>query len=283
MTSSPTPRQSRPTARHHDVVTRVMPRGLWVAGLVGLLVLLLPLAALLVRAPWGRVAELATDPDLRSALWLSLVAPAIATAIIVVVGLPLAWLLAHASFPGHRLVRALVLLPMVLPPVVGGVALLLAFGRRGLVGTWLDRWFGIVVPFSTTAVVVAAVFVAMPFFVISVEAALVGLDRRHEMAAASIGATPWRVFTRVTIPLARPGILAGAALAWARALGEFGATITFAGNLPGTTQTLPLATYVQLQTDPGAATLLSLVLLVVSIVILVALRGRWLDPLAGAR
>ncbi len=266
-------------ARHGGPTTT--PRGLWVGAGVGLALLLGPLLALVVRAPWRRVGDIATDPVLRSALVLSLVAPAVATVVIVVVGFPLAWVLARVDFPGRRLVRALVLLPMVLPPVVGGVALLLAFGRRGLAGGWLERVAGIVLPFTTAGVVLAAVFVALPFFVVTVEAALASVDPRHELAAASVGATPWRVLARVTVPLVRPAMTAGAALAWARALGEFGATITFAGNLPGTTQTLPLAVYVQLQRDPGAATLLSLVLLAVSVVVLVALRARWLTPLTG--
>lgn len=271
----------RRLAGTRDHGTTVPPRGLWVGAGVGLALLLGPLAALLVRAPWSRIGEIATDPVLRAALVLSLVAPAIATVVIVLVGLPLAWVLARVDFPGRRLVRALVLLPMVLPPVVGGVALLLAFGRRGLVGGWLERVAGVVLPFSTAGVVLAAVFVALPFFVITVEAALASIDPRHELAAASVGATPWRVLGRVTVPLVRPAITAGAALAWARALGEFGATITFAGNLPGATQTLPLAVYVQLQRDPGTATLLALVLLSVSVTVLVALRARWLSPLAG--
>lgn len=278
--TDPTTMIPRPRARDgpRPVPT---PRGLWVPATFGALLLLGPLIALVVRAPWSRLPELATDPVLRDALVLSVLAPAVATVVVVVVGLPLAWTLARVPFPGRRVVRSLVLLPMVLPPVVGGVALLLAFGRRGLVGTWLDRAVSLVLPFTTAGVVLATVFVAMPFFVVSVESALAQVDPRHELAAASVGATPWRVLARVTVPLVRPAIGAGAALAWARALGEFGATITFAGNLPGTTQTLPLAVYVLLQRDPGAATLLSLVLLAVSVVVLVSLRTRWLSPLAA--
>jgi molybdate transport system permease protein len=173
-------------------------------------------------------------------------------------------------------VRALVTVPLVLPPVVGGVALLLVFGRRGLIGSWLDSTFGITLPFTTAGVVLAEAFVAMPFLVIAVEGALRGADTRFEEAAATLGAGRWTTFTHITLPLVAPGIAAGAVLCWARALGEFGATITFAGNFPGTTQTMPLAVYLALETDLQAAIVLSLVLLTVSVVILAALRDRWI-------
>ncbi|MEV4256838.1 molybdate ABC transporter permease subunit, partial [Spirillospora sp. NPDC049652] len=165
--------------------------------------------------------------------------------------------------------------PLVLPPVVGGVALLLVLGRRGLVGEWLDRAFGVTLPFTLSGVVLAETFVAMPFLVISVEGALRAADARFEEAAATLGAGRWTVFRRVTLPMAAPGVLAGAVLCWSRALGEFGATITFAGNFPGRTQTMPLAVYLALETDPQAAIVLSLVLLAVSVAVLVALRDRW--------
>jgi molybdate transport system permease protein len=187
----------------------------------------------------------------------------------------MAWVLARADFPGRRLVRALVTVPLVLPPVVGGVALLLVFGRRGLVGSWLDSTFGISLPFTTAGVVVAEAFVAMPFLVISVEGALRGADARYEEAAATLGAGRWTAFRRVTLPLIAPGIAAGAVLCWARALGEFGATITFAGNFPGRTQTMPLAVYLALEQDLDSAIVLSLLLLVVSVGILAALRDKW--------
>ena len=180
-----------------------------------------------------------------------------------------------SSFPGKALVRSLVLLPMVLPPTVGGVALLLGFGRRGLLGPWLEDTFGITLPFHTSGAVVAATFVAMPFLVISLEGALGGLRPAYEETAASLGASPVRVFFTVTLPMVAPGLAAGAALTWARALGEFGATITFAGNLPGTTQTLPLQVYLLLQDSPEAATSVSLLLLAIAMAVLVALRGRW--------
>ena len=190
-------------------------------------------------------------------------------------GVPLAWMLARTAFPGRRLVRALVTVPLVLPPVVGGVALLLVFGRRGLLGSWLDTTFGVSLPFTTAGVVLAEAFVAMPFLVISVEGALRGADARYEEAAATLGASRWTAFRRVTLPLIAPGVAAGGVLCWARALGEFGATITFAGNFPGRTQTMPLAVYLALEQDVDAAIVLSLLLLVVSVVILAALRDRW--------
>jgi molybdate transport system permease protein len=193
-------------------------------------------------------------------------------------GVPLAWVLARTSFPGRRLVRALVTVPLVLPPVVGGVALLLVFGRRGLLGEWLDQTFGVSLPFTTAGVVVAEAFVAMPFLVIAVEGALRGADARFEEAAATLGASRWTTFRRVTLPLIAPGVAAGAVLCWARALGEFGATITFAGNFPGRTQTMPLAVYLALEQDVDAAIVLSLVLLAVSVGILAALRDKWVAP-----
>jgi molybdate transport system permease protein len=211
-----------------------------------------------------------------TALRLSLQTATLAAGLCLVLGVPLAWLLARVSFPGRRLVRALVTVPLVLPPVVGGVALLLVFGRRGLVGGWLDSTFGLTLPFTTAAVVLAEAFVAMPFLVIAVEGALRGADTRYEEAAATLGAGRWTTFTRITLPLVAPGIAAGAVLCWARALGEFGATITFAGNFPGRTQTMPIAVYLALETDPQAAIVLSLILLAVSVTILASLRGRWI-------
>jgi molybdate transport system permease protein len=184
--------------------------------------------------------------------------------------------MARVDFPGRTLVRAVVMLPMVLPPVVGGVALLTAFGRRGLVGSRLGSLPGFPLPFTLRGVILAQAFVAMPFLVVATEAGLRQLDRRQEEAAATLGARPWLRFRTVTVPLIAPSLAAGAALCWARALGEFGATVTFAGNLPGRTRTLPTAIYVELQTRPDAAIALSLVLLAVSLAVLVALRGRWL-------
>ncbi|SCL34776.1 molybdate transport system permease protein [Micromonospora nigra] len=273
----PTTRPSRPVRPFRPVRPRQrVPLVLLVPALLGLALLVLPLAGLLGRAPWSTLPQRLAEPGLLAALWLSLRTATLATVLCLLLGVPLAWLLARVSFPGRRLVRALVTVPLVLPPVVGGVALLLVFGRRGLVGEWLDATFGVTLPFTTTGVVLAEAFVAMPFLVIAVEGALRGADQRYEEAAATLGAGRWVTFTRVTLPLVAPGLAAGAVLCWARALGEFGATITFAGNFPGRTQTMPLAVYLALETDLEAAIVLSLVLLVVSVGILVALRDRWL-------
>ncbi|MEW1780284.1 molybdate ABC transporter permease subunit [Streptomyces sp. NPDC086777] len=257
-------------------VRTAVPLPLLLPGAVALVFLLLPLVALLVRAPWRGLPSLLTSTEVWQALQLSLVCATAATAVSLVLGVPLAWLLARTEFPGRGLVRALVTLPLVLPPVVGGVALLLALGRNGVVGQWLDSWFGITLPFTTAGVVIAESFVAMPFLVISVEGTLRAADPRYEEAATTLGASRFTAFRRVTLPLIAPGIAAGSVLAWARALGEFGATITFAGNFPGRTQTMPLAVYLALQNDPDAAIALSLVLLTVSIAVLAALRDRWM-------
>lgn len=247
---------------------------------VGAAFLLLPVVGLAWRAPWRDLLDDLGDPAARTALRLSLVCSLWATGLALVVGLPLAWVLARAEFPGRRLLRALVLVPLVLPPVVGGVALLLAFGRRGLFGQYLDDWFGITLPFSTAGAVLAEAFVAMPFLVITAEAAFRDADRRLEEAARTLGARPWTVFRRVTLPLVWPALAAGTALAWARALGEFGATITFAGNTPERTTTIPLQVYLLLESGRlGSAIALSLVLLGVSVTVLAVLRDRWLGAL----
>jgi molybdate transport system permease protein len=252
-----------------------VPPALLLPATAGLLFLVLPLAGLLVRTPWDSLPQRLGAPGVLTALRLSLQTATAATLLCLLLGVPLAWLLARADFPGRRLVRAMVTVPLVLPPVVGGVALLLVFGRKGLVGAWLNETLGITLAFTTTGVVLAEAFVAMPFLVIAVEGALRAADSRYEEAAATLRAGRWTTFTRVTLPLVAPGIAAGAVLCWARALGEFGATITFAGNFPGRTQTMPLAVYLALETDLQAAVVLSLVLLTVSVVILVSLRDRW--------
>ncbi len=248
-----------------------------VPAVLAVLFLLLPLAALLARAPWTGLPRLLAEPQVRTALQLSLVTAGSATVLCLLLGVPLAWVLARLRFPGRRLLRALVTLPLVLPPVVGGVGLLYAFGRRGLLGPALGE-LGLSLPFTTYGVVLAEAFVALPFLVLAVEGALASSDQRYEQAAETLGATGWTVFRRVTLPLVGPSVAAGAVLCFARALGEFGATITFAGNLPGSTQTMPLAVYLALQTDPEAAVALSLVLLAVSIAVLLALRERWTGP-----
>ncbi|MFJ9885727.1 ABC transporter permease [Streptomyces sp. NPDC091287] len=248
---------------------------LTVPALLAVAFLMLPLIGILARTSWGELGAHLTAEATTEALRLSLLVSLWALGLSLLLGVPLAWLLARVPFPGKAFVRSLVLLPMVLPPTVGGVALLLAFGRRGLLGPWLEDTFGVTLPFHTSGAVLAATFVAMPFLVISLEGALGGLRPRYEETAASLGASPVRVFLTVTLPMVAPGLIAGAALTWARALGEFGATITFAGNLPGTTQTLPLQVYLLLQDSPEAATSVSLLLLAIAMVVLIALRGRW--------
>jgi len=238
---------------------------------------LLPLVGLVVRAPWGSAAGALTDQSSISALRLSLVCSLASTALALLFGVPLAWVLARLQFPGKSLLRGIATLPMVLPPVVGGVALLLAFGRRGLVGEPLAAAFGVGLPFTTLGVIVAESFVAMPFLVIAVEAGLRSMDIRFEEAARTLGAGRWTVFRRVTLPLIAPSLVAGSVLAWSRALGEFGATITFAGNFPGTTQTAPLAIYIDLDSQHAErAVVLSLLLVLVSLAVLVGLRDRFL-------
>ncbi|MFG2288469.1 ABC transporter permease [Streptomyces sp. NPDC048595] len=264
----------RPAGRRRAPGTRT-PVALAVPALVAVAFLLMPLVGILARTSWSELGTHLTSPGVTKALSLSLLVSFWALGLSLLLGVPLAWLLARVDFPGKALVRSLVLLPMVLPPTVGGVALLLGFGRRGVLGPWLEDTFGIVLPFHTSGAVVAATFVAMPFLVISLEGTLAGLRPRYEETAASLGASPVRVFCTVTLPMVAPGLAAGAALTWARALGEFGATITFAGNLPGTTQTLPLQVYLLLQDSPEAATSVSLLLLVIAMAVLICLRGRW--------
>ncbi|HET7529494.1 MAG TPA: ABC transporter permease [Mycobacteriales bacterium] len=246
---------------------RPPPLSLTTLALVAVAFLALPLVAVVGRAPWRSVPSLVTSDAAVTALRMSLECSFGALALAMLAGVPLAWLLARREFRGKALLRALVLVPLVLPPVVGGVALLLAFGRHGLVPLHLA--------FTTWGAIAAEAFVAMPFLVLAVEGALGSVDDRYEEVAATLGAGPLATFRRVTMPLVMPGLAAGAALAWARALGEFGATITFAGNLPGRTQTLPLAVYVALQQDPDAAVAISLLLLALSLAVLLWLRGRW--------
>ncbi len=275
--SAPAP-DPRPDRRPRIGRRRTGPRtplALAVPALLATGFLLVPLLGILARTEWGALGSHLGSEGVIEAVRLSLLVSFGALALSLVLGVPLAWLLARVDFPGKSLVRSLVLLPMVLPPTVGGVALLLGFGRRGLLGPWLEDSFGIVLPFHTSGAVVAATFVAMPFLVISLEGTLAGLRPAYEETAASLGAGPLRVFGTVTLPLVAPGLAAGAALTWARALGEFGATITFAGNLPESTQTLPLQVYLLLQNEPEAATSVSLLLLAIAMAVLVGLRGRW--------
>ncbi len=245
-------------------------------GVVAILFLVIPLIGLLAAAPWGSFSQILANPDTREALRLSLVTSLLATALSMLIGIPLAWLLAREILPGTRILRAVVIVPLLLPPVVSGVTLLAAFGRRGLVGGPLYEHFGIQLPFTTAGVVIAEAFVAMPFLIITTEGGFRSLNRRYEDAAATLGASPWMILRRITLPLVGPAVIAGAVLCWARALGEFGATITFAGNFPGTTQTMPLAVYTALESDRSVAIALSILLLGICLIVLISMRGRYL-------
>jgi molybdate transport system permease protein len=236
----------------------------------------LPLLGLILRTPWARIGQVLTSDTVLTALRLSLIVATSAATISFVLGFPLAWMLVRGSFRGKTLVRALVVLPLVMPPVVAGVGLLAAFGRRGIVGSWLYDWFGFQLTFTTGAAVLAATFVSFPLAVLALEAGLRGLDERLEDAASTLGASRWYVMRRVTLPLMAPQIAAALVLSWARALGEFGATITFAGNLQGRTQTLPLAVFERLQTDQEAAFAISMLLIAIALAVIIALRGRFL-------
>ncbi len=249
-----------------------LPSWIFVPAVLGAVFIVLPLAAMATRVEWSEFVSLITSQSSVDALKLSLRTSAVSTLLCVVLGVPMAMVFARASFPGQSLVRSLVLLPLVLPPVVGGIALLYTFGRKGLLGHSLDV-LGIQIAFSTTAVVMAQTFVALPFLVVSLEGTLRTAGRRYEHVAATLGARPTTVLTRVTLPLVLPGLVSGAVLSFARALGEFGATLTFAGSLQGVTRTLPLEIYLQREVDPRAAVALSLVLVAVAILVVGLARG----------
>lgn len=257
-------------APRRDIAWVVVPFAVIATGVV-----VLPLVGLGARVPWSDLATLISSPVVREALVLSVTTSLGAAAIATVLGLPLAYVLARLEVPGRSVLRAIVTLPMVLPPVVGGAALLFALGRRGIVGGPLYDATGFLLPYSTWGVIVANVFVAMPFLVLTVEGALLSVDQGPERAAATLGAGPTRVLWRVTLPSIAPSLVAGTVLAWARSLGEFGATVTFAGNLQGRTQTLPLAVFVALESDRDTALAISLILVVISLTVLVALRDHW--------
>jgi len=252
--------------------------GAVLAAALFVLLLTLPLLGLLFRTSPGELLRRLATPIVAQALWLSLHTSVASTAAVLLLGLPLAYLLALHDFRGKRLLSALIDLPIVLPPTVAGVGLLLAFGRTGWLGLHLSR-FGLSIPFTTLAVVLAQMFVAGPFFIPAARAGFEGVEPRYLQAAATLRASPGYTFLRVLLPLSTPALLAGAAMTWARALGEFGATITFAGNLPGRTQTMPLAVYVALQTDLEAAVALSVILTVVSFALLLGLRSIVPRPL----
>jgi molybdate transport system permease protein len=250
--------------------------------LVGVLFLLLPTLALLVRTPWTRLGAIYRDQHVWTALRISLESSLEATALALVFGVPLAWMLARLRIPGIGLARAVVTIPLVLPPVIGGVALFNGFGRNGILGHPIHSVLGHDLPFSFAGIVLAQVFVAMPFLVITVEGAFRIADRGVEEAAATLGASRSRIFLRVTVPLVLPAIVAGTVLCWARALGEFGATLLFGGNVRGTTQTLPTLVLSVFQSDPADAPALALPLMAVAVIVLVALRDRWLRTAASA-
>jgi molybdate transport system permease protein len=268
----------RPSPAARRCSGRSVPAPFAILAALGVLFLGLPAVGLLVEAPWRGLPRILRESDALRAMRLSLQCSLSATALSLVVGVPLAWVLARSQFPGVSVLRAIALLPLVLPPVASGVALFAAFGRRGLVGRYLAEWFGYTLPFTTTAVIMAEAFVAMPFLVITVEGALRALDTGVEEAAATLGATRWTVVRRVTIPRLMPALVAGSVLCWARALGEFGATIVFAGNNQHATRTMPILVSLGLDVSPDLAIALSLVLVLASLAILVGLRDRWLRP-----
>lgn len=242
---------------------------------LGVAMFAIPIVALLMRTPWSDLGELLTDQVVVDALRTSLLTSVASTLIALALGVPLAFLLSRGSFPGRTLVRGLVTLPLILPPVVGGAALLFALGRRGVLGGPFYDATGLVLPFSTWGVVVATTFVAMPFMVLTVEGGLRSLDSRYEGAASTLGASRGTVLRRITLPMLRPSLVAGAVLTWARAFGEFGATLTFAGSLQGRTQTLPLAVFIGLESDRDVAIAISLLMIVVALAVLVSMRERW--------
>lgn len=251
------------------------PKSLLALAVVGIVLLALPIVAILIRMPWTSLGEIITDDANRIALVLSLRTSLIATLLSVVLGIPVAYVISRHTFPGARIFRALCVLPMVLPPVVGGVALIYVLGKNGIIGQYLWEWFGIRIAFTETAAVLAQFFVAAPFFIVVMESAFTSIDQSIVGVSRTLGASPWYTMLRVQLPMVLPSLLAGIVLTWARALGEFGATITFAGNTEGRTQTLPLAVYSALESGSDAALLLSFLLIAVSFTVLVALRSQW--------
>ncbi|AQA05107.1 molybdenum ABC transporter permease subunit [Mycobacterium sp. MS1601] len=250
-----------------------VPVWIYLPAMVGALFVVLPLIAILLKIDWANFIPLVVSESSRSALLLSLKTATASTLVCTCLGVPMAVVLARGQFPGQAVLRALVLLPLVLPPVVGGIALLYTYGRLGLLGQHLEA-FGVRIAFSTTAVVLAQSFVSLPFLVVSLEGAIRSAGSQYENIAATLGARPTTVLWTVTLPLVLPGLMSGAVLAFARSLGEFGATLTFAGSLQGVTRTLPLEIYLQRETDPDAAVALSLLLIVVAAVIVIASASR---------
>lgn len=253
-----------------------IPIFLWLFASVSVLIVALPLVGIFIRAPWADFLTLVRERSTREAFVLSLQTSLYATFLAFIFGVPLAWIFARQHSRAVGVIRTVCISPMVLPPVVGGIALLTAFGRRGIVGQYLFEWWGISLPFTRSAVVLAQVFVAMPFLVVATESAFRQIDRGLEEAARTLGASPARVFLTIALPGARQAIGAGVALAWARAIGEFGATITFAGSFPGRTQTLPMAVYELVSVNYQQSLVLSLILVVISVAVLLGLRDSWL-------
>jgi molybdate transport system permease protein len=249
---------------------------------IGAAFLVLPAVALVIRAPWSHLIDIYRRGEVADALRVSVVTAVEATIVSLILGVPLAWVLARVRFPGRSALRAAVLVPLVLPPVVGGVVLFLALGAKGVVGRYLDGWFGLTLPFTQHGIVIAQVFVSMPFLVLTVEGAFRSADAGLEEAAATLGASRSRIFARVTLPLIVPSLAAGTVLCWARSLGEYGATQLFGGNVRGRTQTMPTLIYERFYSEPEDAVALSLLLMIVSVVLLAALRDKWLRPVPSA-
>ena len=265
--------------KNHSTITvspkrpRIVPRWLFVPAGFGIIFLLLPIIGLISQISWRNFPTLISADTAIDALRLSIRTSATATAIVVAIGIPLSMILAWTDFPGKQLLRALLLLPLALPPVVSGIALLQAFGRRGLIGSQLEA-FGIEIAFTTVAVVISQVFISLPFMVVTLEGALNTAGRSYQTVAMSLGASPTRTLWRVSVPMMTPAIMSGGILAFARSLGEFGATSIFAGSRQGVTRTLPVEIYLQREIDPDSAIALSLLLIISSIVIVGAVYGR---------
>ncbi|MBC95837.1 molybdate ABC transporter permease subunit [bacterium] len=255
---------------------RPVPTSILVIATIGFALLAIPFIGLAQRTPWSSFAQIATEETVLRSISLSMIIATSSACICLILGIPLGWILAKAKFRGLKIVRAVVLLPMVLPPVAGGTALLFALGRKGFIGEKLNSWLGITLPFTTAGAIIAATFVALPFFVLSIESSASELDSKLEEASLNLGATPIRTFFTVTLPMLRNSILAGIALSWARALGEFGATITFAGDNPEQTRTLPLQLFVALETNPERAMVIGMLMVLISLSVLITLRGNWL-------
>tara|TARA_B100000686_G_C16598625_1_gene867441 strand:- start:155 stop:952 length:798 start_codon:yes stop_codon:yes gene_type:complete len=253
-----------------------IPTILSIGAFISSVFLIVPFIGLTQRTPWSSFIQIATEEAVLRSITLSLVVATSASVICFFLGIPLGWVLARSQIRGLRVIRAIVLLPMVLPPVAGGTALLFALGRKGFIGQRLDSWFGITLPFTTSGAIIAATFVSLPFFVLAVESAASQLDHEYEESSFSLGAHPTRTFFSVSLPMLKSAVYAGLALSWARALGEFGATITFAGDNPERTRTLPLQLFVALETNPERAMILGMLMILISLSVLIALRGRWI-------